>query len=230
MVNFQEECRLNPPTGPNVIISPLSDESVQGYLNDNTPPSNGVREIRDVVQILEGASIPCCMVAEPALIYYGTGRVMVEWIMCVPTEQLEAAAQLFRAKPENFEPFRPSALSRLPIYAQSLLDTVNYVDLDDLIDGMNLTREWGLKNLNLDGTVDGDWGRWRADFLNDGQTPEGMVPNWCANPKKRLDIWTEKVSDEAKKARQGFKYLPIYETRFWKRGQKDPRLRKRDYC
>lgn len=77
MAIFGEECRLNPPTGPNVIISPLSDEPVQGYLNDNTPLANGVQEIRDVVQILEGASIPCCMVAEPALIYYGTGRVMV---------------------------------------------------------------------------------------------------------------------------------------------------------
>ena len=77
MAVFREECRLNPPTGPNVIISPLSDESVQGYLNDNTPCANGVREICDVVQILEGAGIPCCMVAEPALIYYGTGRVMV---------------------------------------------------------------------------------------------------------------------------------------------------------
>lgn len=59
MAAFREECRLNPPTGPNVLISPLSDESVQGYPNDNTPYSNGVREIRDAVQILEGAGIPC---------------------------------------------------------------------------------------------------------------------------------------------------------------------------
>lgn len=76
MAAFREESCLNPPTGPNVVISPLSDESVQGYTNDKTPYSNGVGEIRDAVQILEGAGIPCCMVAEPALIYYGTGRIM----------------------------------------------------------------------------------------------------------------------------------------------------------
>lgn len=198
--------------------------------------------------------------------------------MCVPTEQLEAAAQLFRAKPENFEPFRPSALSRpegmehlfprfkfvglrlffilmssqachlpcgpenieyshmglpypkLPIYAQSLLDTINFVDLEDLIDGMNLTLDWGMENLDLEGTVDADWGRWKADLLHGGQASEDQIPNWCANPMKRLEAWTERASDEAKKMRQGFKYLPSYESRFRKRGQKDPRLRKRDYC
>lgn len=134
-------------------------------------------------------------------------------------------------RPENIEySHMDLPYPKLPIYAQSLLDTMNFVDLEDLIDGMNLTCEWGLENLNLDGTLDGDWGRWKADLLNDGQATEGMVPKWCADPMKRLDMWTERVSDEAKKMRQGFKYLPIYETRFRKRGQKDPRLQKRDYC
>lgn len=195
--------------------------------------------------------------------------------MCVPTNQLEAAAGLFRAKPDAFEPFRPSALSRsqgmehlfprfkfkglrllfiimsaqawhipcrpenieysstglpypkLPIFAQSLLDTRNFVDLEDLIDGMNLTLDWGMENLDLEGTIDVDWIRWRANFLNGGQASEGQIPTWC---NKRLDAWTEMVSDDAKKMRQGHKYLPSYETRFRKRGQKDPRLRKREYC
>lgn len=77
MVAFREQQRLNPDAGPDVFISPLGDVSVQGYPNDRTPQHNGVSEILGVVQILEGAGIPCCMVAEPALIYYGTGRVMV---------------------------------------------------------------------------------------------------------------------------------------------------------
>ena len=133
--------------------------------------------------------------------------------MCVPTDQLEAAAQLFCAKPDKFEPFRPSALSRsqgmehlfprfkfkelrlffilmsaqachmpcrpkhieysqtglpypkLPIYVQSLLDTRRFVDLEDLIDGMNLTLDWGIENLNLEGNLDADWDEWRTNLL-----------------------------------------------------------------
>jgi len=77
MVAFREHERLNPATGPDVFISPLGDVSVDGYRTDSTPQENGVNEIRDVVQILESAGIPCCMVAEPALIYYGTGRIMM---------------------------------------------------------------------------------------------------------------------------------------------------------
>lgn len=60
-----------PPTGPNVVMSPLGDESVQGYPGGVEPDSHGAREIRGVVEILEGAGIPCCMDSEPALINQG---------------------------------------------------------------------------------------------------------------------------------------------------------------
>ena len=198
--------------------------------------------------------------------------------MCLPTEQLDAAAQLFRDKPEQFEPVGPSAMKRamgiedyfprfkfvglrlffilmssqahdipckaenieysqtglpypkLPIYAQSLLDTRNFVDLEDLIDGMNITLEWGKDNLNLEGSINTDWGRWKADLTHSGHATEDQIPNWCTRPDTRREAWESMVSDEAKKMRQGFKYVPIYATRFWKTGQKDPRLRKRDYC
>jgi len=40
------------------------------------------------------------------------------------------------------------------MYAQSLIDTKNSVDLQDLIDGMNLSEEWGEENLDLEGTTD----------------------------------------------------------------------------
>lgn len=198
--------------------------------------------------------------------------------MCIPAEQLDAAAQLFRDKPKEFEPIGPSAMKRatgieddfprfkyvdlrlffilmtsqahnidckaenfeysqmelpypkIPIYAQSLLDTRNFVDLDDLIDGMNLTLVWGEKNLNLKGTIDTDWGRWKADLTHGGHAAEDEIPTWCMRPDSRRETWEIKVSDEAKKMQQGFKYVPVYSTRFWERGQKDPRLRKRDYC
>lgn len=198
--------------------------------------------------------------------------------MCVPTELLEKAANLFRAQSTVFEPFRPSALSRpcglehlyprfkfvglsvffilmtsqawdmpckpenieyshngipypkLPVYAQSLLDTWNGVDLDDLVDGMNLTPEWGEENLNLEGTVDTEWFRWREIVLYGEKARHDQTPSWCSNPMKRRDIWHDTASAEAKERRQGWKFLPINETRFRKRGQKDPRLRRREYC
>ena len=65
-------------TGSKIYVSPLRDESVQGCPTDRQPLQGGTRDFSDilkVVKMLEGAEIPCCMVAEPALIYYGTGRV-----------------------------------------------------------------------------------------------------------------------------------------------------------
>lgn len=103
----------------------------------------------------------------------------------------------------------------LPTYAQSLLDTSNEVDLDDLIDGMDLTLEWGEKNLLLDGTVDADWIWWKTklafDYPDDGDREK---PAWYSNPDKRRDIWRQKVSIEAKKERQGWKLQPGRTTRF----------------
>ncbi|ERF72001.1 hypothetical protein EPUS_09367 [Endocarpon pusillum Z07020] len=60
--------------------------------------------------------------------------------------------------PENIE-YSHTGLPypKLDIFAQSLLDTWTLVDLDHLVDGMNLTLEWGEANLNLDGTIDAEW-------------------------------------------------------------------------
>ncbi|WEW55165.1 hypothetical protein PRK78_000594 [Emydomyces testavorans] len=46
---------------------------------------------------------------------------------------------------------------KLEVFAQSLLETNDEVALADLIDGMNLTNEWGLENLDLHGTHDISW-------------------------------------------------------------------------
>ena len=119
---------------------------------------------------------------------------------------------------------------KLHVFAQSLLDTGNLVDLDDLVDGMNLTMERGEANLELEGTMDAEWGRWRADTLHGGKAGADEIPRWCSKPGKRRDMWEEVVSPKAKKARQRHKLLPINDTRFWQHGQCDPRLRKREYC
>jgi len=72
---YDEEMRLNPPISKTGFVSPFSDESVQGYPSDRYPREEGVEEMVGVVKMLENAGVACCMVAEPALIYYGTGRI-----------------------------------------------------------------------------------------------------------------------------------------------------------
>jgi hypothetical protein len=39
---------------------------------------------------------------------------------------------------------------KLEPFAQNLLHTQNYTDLDHLVDGMDLDEEWGYANLNVD--------------------------------------------------------------------------------
>lgn len=46
---------------------------------------------------------------------------------------------------------------KLEVFAQSCLETNDEVALADLIDGMNLTVEWGRENLDLNGTHDISW-------------------------------------------------------------------------
>jgi hypothetical protein len=75
----------------------------------------------------------------------------------------------------------------LPVYAQSLLDGKLGVDLDDLIDGMNLTIECGERNLDLEGTVDAGWIWWKYNLAYDLNS-QGDKPPWYSNPDKRRDI------------------------------------------
>ncbi|KAF9641532.1 hypothetical protein BFW01_g1515 [Lasiodiplodia theobromae] len=204
---------------------------------------------------------------------------MDDWMICVPTEQLDKAADLFRAEKERYEPFMPSIMTRphdmsqiyprfkfkgialffyllpskachivcepqniersdngipypqLHVFAQSLLDTGNFLDLEDLIDAMNLTPEWGEQNLHLDGKIDEDWLLWRKSALQ-GQDPD-LLPLYSPNLKrlpKRREEWMKKASAEAKKARQGYKYREGMATRWRREGSKDPRIWTRKFC
>ncbi|WEW54695.1 hypothetical protein PRK78_000117 [Emydomyces testavorans] len=284
MTAFRKE-KPTLPKDSSAYVSPFSDESTQGYPTDKYPKCNGVREIKEVVDILHTAKIPCSLVGESALIYYGAGRIMhlttfatQDWHICVPTEQLEKAADLFRVRAKSFELVSRSTLSytgridhlyprfklvglrlffilmssqachldlkpeniefsatglpypTLAVFAQSLLDGKVGVDLDDLVDGMNLTPEWGEEHLDLEGTVDADWIWWKYNVAYNLSNKEDERPLWYSNPDNRRDIWMRKVTPEAKKMRQTWKYQPDYETRFRKIGCKDPRLRDRNYC
>lgn len=249
----------------------IFDESVIGFAGDIRLARQGVKEMLEVVSILKDIHIPCCAIAEAALIYFGAARLMDEWNICVPMDLLVLAADTLQAHSDRFAPFRPSAVyhlgslnqqfprfkflnanlffviipaqdchiscksanfelgqtgmpfPKLDIFAQSLLDTNNGVDLEDLVDGMNLSMEWGEENLDLDGTTDVAWANWKIEALErDGKTLHG----WNSTPESRREIWQSTVSADRKKRGQGWKYNAAYETRFWKRGQRDPRRRK----
>jgi hypothetical protein len=61
MAAYKEEMRLNPPRGPDAVVCPISDESVQGCATDQEPVQGGVKDILKVVRMLEDAGVPCCM-------------------------------------------------------------------------------------------------------------------------------------------------------------------------
>ncbi|KAI1925878.1 hypothetical protein LOZ65_002689 [Ophidiomyces ophidiicola] len=107
----------------------------------------------------------------------------------------------------------------------SLIDTRNLLDLEDLVDGMDLSEDWGRENLNLDGNKDSDWAQNYIEVLKDN----GVENMWIlidANPSPRRELWKKCV--QSKQRRMGWKYSPeIYATRFRKFGSKDPRLRNR---
>ena len=112
---------------------------------------------------------------------------------------------------------------KLPVYVQSLMDTKTGVDLEDLIDGMDLSEEWGEQNLDLEGYTDTKWleGYFGA-FREDGR--DEMFISIDPTPVSRRQMWQEFVRN--KQRRMGWKYPPeVYATRFRRHGSKDPRIR-----
>lgn len=115
---------------------------------------------------------------------------------------------------------------KLEVYARSLLETGNLADLEDLIDGMNLSIAWGETHLALNGTTDVEWAKWKIEILR----KEGeKLFLWDVAPRGLRDLWRKLASEDRKRRGQGFKYQEAYETRFWRRGQRDPRTRKRGF-
>ncbi|PWY90417.1 hypothetical protein BO94DRAFT_24231 [Aspergillus sclerotioniger CBS 115572] len=125
-------------------------------------------------------------------------------------------------KPENIE-FSKGGLPypKLAVYVQSAIDSRDDGLLQELIDGMDLTEEWGEEALDLGGQTDTKWleDRFQA-FVGDGVDPMFI---WIdTTPVSRRKIWTEMVRNKQK--RLGWKYPPeIYATRYRKHGAKDPR-------
>lgn len=144
------------------------------------------------------------------------------WFILVPSDECH-----FECIPANFE---WSLTSRIPypkiaVFAQSLLDTNDESSLEDLIDGMDLTKEWGEDHLNLEGTIDTEWVQRRNLIIRETVpwNEDGMyeLSDW---PFPRSEIWEEILSN--KQRRIGQEHPPgLFVTQYRPLGSGDPRLR-----
>ena len=119
---------------------------------------------------------------------------------------------------------------KLAIFAQSLLDTVDMVGLSDLIDGMNLTEDWGAENLDLTGTNDVSWALAKNEKIRASVplTMGSLFFEVDEGPLKTKELWEQMV--RTKKKRIGQEFGPDHITRFRVLGDEDPRLKKRQFC
>ncbi|RAK94962.1 uncharacterized protein BO80DRAFT_291402 [Aspergillus ibericus CBS 121593] len=110
---------------------------------------------------------------------------------------------------------------KLSVYVQSAIDSKSLLDLEELIDGMDLSEEWGHKTLDLEGHTDTQWLEDRVKAFRDDGVDEMFI--WVdPTPVSRREIWTFSVRNKQK--RLGWKYPPeIYSSRYRKHGSKDPR-------
>ncbi|KAJ5635118.1 uncharacterized protein N7484_008431 [Penicillium longicatenatum] len=111
----------------------------------------------------------------------------------------------------------------LPVLMQSFLDTNDDVSLCDCIDGSNVSEEWGVQNLNLDGSNDLEWTR----RMNIGAAEAARGKGWMfvhyfpTSTISRREQWELRVRN--KKGRLGWTTPEtIFETRFRLRGSPDP--------
>lgn len=116
---------------------------------------------------------------------------------------------------------------KLEVFVQSLLETQRWLDLQNVVDGMNLTEEWGHDHLEFSGAGLEDYFREKNKRILES-IPEGIPDLITMLPHPDLKAQWQKIVRNKEK-RIGFK-LPKdkYETRFRIKGSGDPRLRDRE--
>lgn len=117
---------------------------------------------------------------------------------------------------------------KLECLAQSLLDRQRWVDLEDLVDGMNLGEEWGEEHLDLDRTSNVEYARRKNEIIRATipETPFSELMEMNEHPVALRPIWQEIIA--TKKRRIGVEMdKDLQETRFFPVGAEDPRLQKR---
>ncbi|KAI5920848.1 hypothetical protein F4810DRAFT_680708 [Camillea tinctor] len=119
---------------------------------------------------------------------------------------------------------------KLQLFAQSLLDTQRQLDLTNLVDGMDLSEEWGNEHLDLDKPGELEYAKEKNKRLIAacGGRPEISVPQLRVTPRDLRQEWQKIVRE--KKQRIGIKLSShMYLTRFRLVGSRDPRLLERVY-
>jgi hypothetical protein len=114
---------------------------------------------------------------------------------------------------------------KLEDFFQSCLDRRDEVELTDLIDGTNVTDDWGETHLDLEGTHDIEWARLmkrRTDEWNPQR--EGTAPPidyWPTRPESKREFWKSLV--QTKMDRLDWSRPPeIFLTQYRIRNSSDP--------
>lgn len=119
----------------------------------------------------------------------------------------------------------------LSVLIQSFIDTDDVVALDDIIDGTNVSEEWGNTHLQLDGTNDLNWAK-RMNEKVYSLFKGGVGPWGCLFPSEvvsRRYLWESRV--RGKLARLGWtRPAELFDTRFRLKGSEDPWKSDRHSC
>jgi hypothetical protein len=132
----------------------------------------------------------------------------------------------FDCAPSNFETDQPGfPYPRLEVLAQSLLDMNDLVGLTDLIDGMDLSEEWGEEHLELDGTNDIVWAQRKNEAIRASvPTSHGSCFLELSEAAiNRREIWSNIVRGKAKRIGPELQ-RELYSTRFRLKNSQVPRL------
>lgn len=135
---------------------------------------------------------------------------------------VSAQAAHITCEPSNFEWSKQQLpYPKLVSLVQSVIDTQDGVGLEDVVDGMDLSEQWGLDYLELssyDNSLWADWANARIKVKDPGA--KGFLV--CGGAFDRKKRWQGKV--KGKQTRLGFKFpKERYATRFRSHGSPDPR-------
>lgn len=110
---------------------------------------------------------------------------------------------------------------KLPVLIQSFLDIKDMVSLADVVDGSDVTYEWGEEHLDLEGETDVEWAAWKNKRIVASKPSSILGGGVPSRPFKKRELWKDVVS--TKLGRCGWKRPHnLFKTRFRLIGSIDP--------
>lgn len=117
---------------------------------------------------------------------------------------------------------------------QSYLDMHDLVSLCDIVDGANLSYEWGKIHLNLNGTTDVKWAQQRNAELMGGEgkfDPSLLGSAFPTAQVKKASLWRKTTEEKKQRLQQVMVPQDLFETRFMLKGSlSEPWREQRDSC